>query len=133
VLPRRLLARPRRLSRGFVVGAPPNGPPADRTQTLVRDTSRSPSRFPVQYRHRSQLHIAQCWRDRISKPFRICTATLSRSFAGTDCFCVPINSLAPPPPRRPSWWSLPRLVFRRSEDFQTLVSLTAAVDPLFIL
>jgi len=59
VRPRRSLARPRLMSRGFVVGAPPNGPPADRTPTGVRDTSRSPSRFPVQYRHRSQLHTAQ--------------------------------------------------------------------------
>lgn len=60
MLRRRSLARPRRLSRGFVIGAPPNGPPADRTQTLVRDTSRSPVPIPFPRPVRTPITTTHC-------------------------------------------------------------------------
>lgn len=114
-------------------------PPTDHRMECGSGTRRvphpvSPSSTDTDHNTEHTAQTAQCWRDRIafrfSKPFRICTATLARSGACTDCICVPINSLAPPPPRRPSWWSLPRLVFRHSEDFQTLVAYRCRVSAL---
>lgn len=82
--PRRSLARGY-LSRGFFIGAPPNGAPARPPNAdggaghvaIPVPFPRPPVRTPIT--QHCYTDTAQCWRYRVSKPFRICTATLARS------------------------------------------------------